>query len=566
MTDRPRWSAINGYVIAVAVTGSAILFVLASRGGARALAHLPAAFWLLWIFMVVGETRHIVLPRSGDLAAITTTTCLCLAMLLGWGVAPTVVALAASSVVSDLSHRKSLRKLLFNAAQQVIAMATAGAALLALGTRPPFEIGHLPAFLVAAAIYLLVNKTLVGVIVALHQQAPIDLRLWRGSSVEILPEAILVSMAPLVLVIAQRGFALALLLPLPMIGVHLACRAAIDAEANRAAAEAAVATARVVAAEQARLAQAEQAVARRLQESERLKENLLASVSHELRTPLAGMLGAVTTLDQRGHLLTPELSREFVAMAARQGKRLKELIEDLLLAATLEQVPSEHVPAPPVDASLLARRAWEAVRRADPTQVIVASLEGSLPVRAAPEAVLQVLTNLLDNAARHSPQAAPIRLEARRQGSHALIAIQDAGPGVPLAERERIFERFIRLDDHSLTRRNGGVGLGLYVARRLARAQGGDLRIAEPVGIDGGARFELLLPLAAEPELAAPQLELVTPTREDPGAAPHESPGAAPHEDLPPVVPGAARGAVAGRQVSLPPASAAAREVAPDAS
>jgi hypothetical protein len=197
--------------------------------------------------------------------------------------------------------------------------------------------------------------------------------------------------------------------------------------------------------------------------------------------------------------------------------------------------------------------------------VIVASLEGSLPVRAAPEAVLQVLTNLLDNAARHSPQAAPIRLEARRQGSHALIAIQDAGPGVPLAERERIFERFIRLDDQSLTRRNGGVGLGLYVARRLARAQGGDLRIAEPVGIDGGARFELLLPLAAEPELAAPQLELVTPTREDPGAAPHESPGA-PHEDLPPVVPGAARGAVAGRQVSLPPASAAAREVAPDAS
>jgi len=302
--------------------------------------------------------------------------------------------------------------------------------------------------------------------------------------------------------------------------VHLACRAAVDAEANRAAAEAAVATARVVAAEQARLAQAEQAVARRLQESERLKENLLAAVSHELRTPLAGVLGAIATLEQRGHLLSPELRGEFVAMASRQGKRLKELIEDLLLAATLEQIPSERLPAPPVDASLLARQACESVRDADPAQVIVASLDGSLPVRAAPEAVLQVLTNLLDNAARHSPEAAAIRLEGRRHAGHALIAIQDAGPGVPLAERERIFERFIRLDDEGASRRGGGVGLGLYVARRLARAQGGDLRIGEPVGMDGGARFEFVLPLAAEPDppaelgaIAAPAYE-AAPARE----------------------------------------------------
>jgi signal transduction histidine kinase len=313
----------------------------------------------------------------------------------------------------------------------------------------------------------------------------------------------MVAMAPLVLVVAERSIWLALLLPLPMIGVHLACKAAIDAEANRAAAEAAVAAARVVADEQARLAQAEQAVARRLQESERLKENLLAAVSHELRTPLAGVLGAIATLDQRGHLLTPELQSEFITMAARQGKRLRELIEDLLLAATLEQIPSERLPVPPVDAAELARQACETAQRADPRQPLVVTLDGSLPVRAAPDAVLQVLTNLLDNAARHSPEETAIRVEARRQGSHALIAVQDCGPGVPLAERERIFERFIRLDEEGSSRRGGGVGLGLYVARRLARAQGGDLRIAEPVGVEGGARFELLLPLAAEPEPAA---------------------------------------------------------------
>src|SRR6266536_2105936 len=495
MTGRPRWSAINGYVVAVTATGSSILLVLAIRGGVRSLAHMSAIFWLCWLFMVVGEIRYIVLPRSGNLESITTTTCLSLAMLLGWGLAPTALGLAASSIASDIFHRKAAKKAAFNAAQYAIAVTAGGSVLLALGVRPPFQVSQLPAFFVAAAIYLLVNKSLVGIVVALHQQAPLDLRLWRGSGVE--------------------------LLPLPMIGVHLACKAAIDAEANRAAADAAMAAARVVAAEQARLAQAEQAVARRLQESERLKENLLAAVSHELRTPLAGVLGAIATLDQRGHLLTPQLQGEFIAMAARQGRRLRELIEDLLLAATLEQVPSERLPAPPVDVSDLARQACEVARRADPTQPIVVSLDGSLPVRAAPDAVLQVLTNLLDNATRHSPEGVAIRLEARPQGAHALIAIQDGGPGVPLAERERIFERFIRLDEKGSSRRGGGVGLGLYVARRLARAQGGDLRVAEPVGVEGGARFELLLPLAAEPGPVAllPAGEVIGPACE-PGAAP----------------------------------------------
>jgi signal transduction histidine kinase len=527
MTGSSHWSAINRFIVAVVATGGAILLFLATRGGVRSLGHMPLVFWLLCLYMLVGEINCITLPRRGNQESITTTTCICLTLLLGWGLAPTALALAASSIAGDLIRRRELRKVAFNAGQYTIAVTAGGTALLALGARPPFDVLELPAFFVAAAIYLVVNKTLVGVVVTLDRQSPIDLGIWRGTRVEILPEAILVSLAPLVVVVAQRNLALAVLLPLPMIGVHIACRAAIEAEANHAAAEAAVAAARVVAAEQARLAQAEQAVARRLQESERLKENLLAAVSHELRTPLAGVLGAVATLDQRGHLLTPELRRELVGMAARQGRRLKELIEDLLLAATLEQVPSERVPGPAVDVSALARQACDEVRQAEPNLALVARLDGELPVRASPEAVLQVLTNLLDNAARHSPQGVPIQLEARRQGAHAVVAIQDAGPGVPLAERERVFERFIRLDDHGASRRGGGVGLGLYVARRLARAQGGDLRIAEPVRADRGARFEFLLPLAADPE---PTLDASCALDGDP---PSEPIAARPHATAP---------------------------------
>jgi signal transduction histidine kinase len=498
MTGRPRWSALNGYVVGVTVSGGVILLAFARSDSAAALPYMPATFWLLSAFMLIGEARYIVLPLTGQREGITTTSCLCLAMLLGWGVAPTALVLAACSIISDLYRRKELRKVLFNAAQYSIALAACGAILASFGV-PPFDARDLPVFFLAALAYLLINKVLVRIAVALHQQVVPDLRQLRGTGVEILPEAILVAMAPLALVVAQRSIWLALLLPLPLVGVHLACRAAVDAEANRAAAEAAVANARVIAAEQARLAQAEQAVARRLQESERLKENLLAAVSHELRTPLAGMLGAIATLEQRGHLLSPELHQEFVSMAGRQGKRLKELIEDLLLAATLEQIPSERLLSPPVDAAFLARQACEEIRRSDPHQPVVASLDGTLPVRAAPDALLQVLTHLLDNAAKHSPESAAIHLEARRRGEHALISVQDAGPGVPLAERERIFERFIRLDGGDTTRRGGGVGLGLYVARQLARSQGGDLRVGEPVGAQTGARFELLLPLAAEP-------------------------------------------------------------------
>ena len=500
MTGRSRKSAINSYVAAVAVTGGAILLLLAATGRLRALGHMPPVFWLLCLYMVVGEIRYIPLPRRDNVESITTTTCVCLTLLLGWGLAPTALVLAASSIAGDLIRRKEPRKVAFNAGQYAIAVTAGGLTLLALGARPPFDVAELPAFFVAAAVYLFVNKTLVGIVVALHRDVPINPRLWSGSRVEILPEAILVALAPLVLVLAQRSLALAVLLPLPMIGVHIACRAAIDAEANRAAAEAAVAAARVIAAEQARLAQAELAVARRLQESERLKENLLAAVSHELRTPLAGVLGAIATLDRRGDQLTPELRGELVGMAARQGRRLKELIEDLLLAATLEQVPSERVPAPAIDLAALAREACDEVRQAEPGLAVVATLDGALPVRAAPAAILQALTNLLDSAAAHSPDGVPVRLEARRQGAHAVVAIQDEGPGVPLADRERVFERFIRFDDDDGSRRGGGVGLGLYVARRLARAQGGDLRIAEPVGTDRGARFELLLPLASDPD------------------------------------------------------------------
>src|SRR6266540_3897519 len=477
MTRRHRWSALTAYVLAITAAGFLLGPALAVNGGVRAIVAAPPAFWVVLAFLVVSQVRPIDLPRRGDVEEITTSTTFALGLLLAWGTAPAALALASASIVAGLLERKALRKIAFNAAQYILALAAAGGLFTLLGGRLPFTIEQLPAFGAAAVVFFLLNRMLVGAVGTLAQGAPPAGRVWAGIRVEVLPEAILAAMAPIVVVLAQRSVVLVLLLPLPMLGVYLACKAAIEADANRAAAEAAA------------------AAARQLQESERLKENLLATVSHELRTPLAGVLGAIATLEQRSHLLSPELRHELVGIAARQGKRLKELIEELLLAATLEQIPSERVSQRPVDAGELARQACHSIGRADAGQAIALSLDGALPVRVAPEAILQILTNLLDNAARYSPAGSRIRLEASRRGSNAVIAVEDAGPGVPLSERERIFERFMRLEHQTGgSPRGGGVGLGLYVARQLAREQGGDLEVGEPVGAAGGARFELRHP------------------------------------------------------------------------
>jgi signal transduction histidine kinase len=114
----------------------------------------------------------------------------------------------------------------------------------------------------------------------------------------------------------------------------------------------------------------------------------------------------------------------------------------------------------------------------------------------AQDVVMQVLDNLIDNACKYSPEGEPVRLSANREGDEAVLAVEDSGPGIPATDRELIFERFSQLDRQA-QRRGGGIGLGLHIARQLARSQDGDVLVVEPLG-DHGARFELHLPLAPD--------------------------------------------------------------------
>jgi signal transduction histidine kinase len=493
-----RSSALHGYVTAVSAAGlGLVVALLAVTDGPAFVRHAPAGFWLLACCLVLSDLFLLRVPRPATSQYVTLADAFALAVLLGWGVTAAVVTLTVASVASDLVRRRGLEKLLFNAGQYALIMAAAGGVYELAGGGRPFSARYLPALAAAGLVYYLANETLVGVVTTLVHGSPFLAGVLEALRTDALPSAMLLGLAPILLLVAQVSPALLPLLLIPLVAVYLAFKSALRAEEDRAAAERATAAAETLAADQARLVQVERSLVEKLQESDRLKDDLLATVSHELRTPLAGLLGVLATLSGRGDALSTTQRTKLISMAERQGGRLKELIEQLLLAARFEHASGEHRDRPTVDAAVLAGQAAAAAKVSHPQRTVVVDANAALPVRAAPEALLQVLGNLLDNAAKYSPDGTPIRLEAGRAGALAVLAVEDAGPGVPGPDRDRIFERFTQLDSGA-TRRAGGVGLGLYIARQLAQAQGGELLVGEPLRAAAGARFELRLPLAGE--------------------------------------------------------------------
>lgn len=218
----------------------------------------------------------------------------------------------------------------------------------------------------------------------------------------------------------------------------------------------------------------------------------LADASHELRTPLATMAATAETLLRTDH--DRERVEELSVQLVRESRRAARLVEDLTTAARLDDgTAADALRSAAVDLGGLAA---EAATRAEGhlgRAVTIRAPSRAVTVTADHERILQVLANLLDNASRWSPDG-PITITVLRDGATGVVHVDDHGPGVPEPERERIFERLVRLQDDR-ARDSGGSGLGLAISRGLARAHGGDL-----VCGDGphGARFTLTLPLAPE--------------------------------------------------------------------
>jgi len=226
---------------------------------------------------------------------------------------------------------------------------------------------------------------------------------------------------------------------------------------------------------------------RRLDE---LRDDIVAVVSHELRTPLAGVLGAAQTLTASGDRLDDETRGSLVAMIGEQSARLARILDQMLLTQSLDAgdlVLSRGT----FDAGEAAGRAVDVVRRRAPDARI--ELEPAAHVETAAEgdagAYEQVVVNLLDNALKYGA-GTPVRLRVEQSRGSVRLVVADTGPGIAPGDRERVFEKFLRLESGEAA---GGTGLGLYISRELVRRMRGRIGILDS---ESGAAFFVDVPAA----------------------------------------------------------------------
>jgi two-component system OmpR family sensor kinase len=234
----------------------------------------------------------------------------------------------------------------------------------------------------------------------------------------------------------------------------------------------------------------EREASERARSSEERMRVFLSDASHELRTPIAGLQWSAEALLRHGQ----ERARreELSFQIAKQARRASKLVGDLLAIARLERGVTLDLEQ--FDLAELAEEEIERVREQEPGLELRLSSENGCPLVADAERVRQVISNLIDNARKATAGRGEIGISVRRGAKSVELEVHDSGPGIPEDDRERIFERFVRLDDARLRSDDYGFGsgLGLAIARGIAEAHGGSLICAES---DAGARFVLTLPL-----------------------------------------------------------------------
>lgn len=234
----------------------------------------------------------------------------------------------------------------------------------------------------------------------------------------------------------------------------------------------------------------------------RQKEEFVAVVSHELRTPLTVMLGALSTMRRLGEELDGARAEKLSTMAENHGLRLKRLIEDLLLAGSIEEA-TRHVHCEGVDAAAFVDEVVADMAPSLTSPLHALPRPADLPLCLADTTRLrQIVGNLVENAAKYGAGSSiEVAVSAAPDGGAVHLAVIDHGPGVPADDRDRVFDRFVQLDS-SATRRVGGTGLGLYVCRKLTESLHGSITLTDTPG--GGCTFTVELPAAPPPAEPAP--------------------------------------------------------------
>jgi signal transduction histidine kinase len=237
----------------------------------------------------------------------------------------------------------------------------------------------------------------------------------------------------------------------------------------------------------------------REQEAQRVKDDFLSIVSHELRTPLTSISGYAQLLEgrMRGHA---ERAKELdqLAVIRAQSTRMRRLVDDLLDVSRIDRRGGVGVEPEPFDLAAEIDEAVARTRRQHSDRRIEREVPATLPIVADRDRINQVLTNLLDNAVKYSPEGGAVRISADRDAAGVQIGVSDEGVGIPEALRDRVFDLFFQADGDAPQRRFGGLGLGLYISRAIVEAHHGRIW-AEPNTTAGhGTVMRVQLPLQAE--------------------------------------------------------------------
>jgi signal transduction histidine kinase len=358
----------------------------------------------------------------------------------------------------ELGRRRPLSRIVFNCGMYVLAGAAAGgaAAMVQSETLLSLALGA-----VAAAIaFYLVDITLLTAVVTRSRSSAFVPALRSYVQLTFVPFAVMASLAVILVVLWDRSPYLAVALVGPLLATALYQRW-IHGALNR------------------------------LREFDRLKDEFIAIVSHELRTPLTSVYGAAVTLER--HALDEERRKALVEIISTEAARLSRLLDDILWVSRLDSGRARPF-ITPVEPLPLAAEVVDATRTHLPRGLSLELLHDPMPpeVAADPDKLRQVLVNLVENAVKYSHEG---RIEVRLQQQNGTVrfSVRDEGPGIPPSQRERIFEKFYRLDPN-MTKGVGGTGLGLYICRELIESMEGEIWVESELG--EGSTFSFELPVA----------------------------------------------------------------------
>ncbi len=225
-------------------------------------------------------------------------------------------------------------------------------------------------------------------------------------------------------------------------------------------------------------------------QTEQMRSSLLSSVSHDLRTPLTGIAGAASLLAEQREQLPAEQQHELAVSILDEADRLNRLVANLLDLTRLQAgaIPLQRELQPIDDVIGVVLRRLERQLRDHPVQTNVPIDLPPVPIDEI--LIQQVLINLLDNAAKFAPAGSPIELSVTATESALAVEVADHGPGIPLSQGQRLFEKFVQADQH----KHSGSGLGLAICKGMVELHGGRIEAANRSDADSGAVFRFTLP------------------------------------------------------------------------